>query len=474
MYIPPPPPPPPVDAYDHDKSADETQSGQQAAVTNNVVQRTTMTTKSSYSSQFSTTTKKQNRLSDEYLSGGQDTLPSGTTSASSTLDRRAVHAAFNRQNVNSAVSDSEIDESSCYYPSAAAGRRKYKLSPRHTPDQKPTEESPLNKKIRHDGYEADTDDTLTRRRKSVREMAKSIQEAEDACPANKPLRPKWYGGGEGSETECESDVEFRRTSSAMWSRKSRAYVPPKWAPSPRDHAAGEFNAHERQETTIMRFNRQEFTAKTTRLPFGEGKGSDVFKTATASSREKHPSVKDPELEESEEFVKRMSKQVEKEQSITSNQSQPSSGVQFTPSKFVPGPISTRRLTEGFADDQDSTVGRIKPKWTPVSDSDSEEPSYRSIRPMLLPCSKQKARLRTEFRERSNLFNAGLHSESQRRDIETEQKFVDPSTGLVYFKCDGYRSSSSEFMERTDASRPQRLIAAMSGDVTPTVGDDVSN
>ena len=79
---------------------------------------------------------------------------------------------------------------------------------------------------RGDGYEADTDDTLRRRgnlkrRGSVKAIAKNFQEAEDACPAPRPLRP--------SSSDTENDAEGFT--------KSRVYVPPRWAaPQPPSEA----------------------------------------------------------------------------------------------------------------------------------------------------------------------------------------------------------------------------------------------
>ena len=59
-----------------------------------------------------------------------------------------------------------------------------------------------------DGYEADTDDTLSRaKRRSVKEMAKSFQQAENACPSPLPFRPRPSFLHDGSDYEA-SDFEY--------------------------------------------------------------------------------------------------------------------------------------------------------------------------------------------------------------------------------------------------------------------------
>ena len=60
-----------------------------------------------------------------------------------------------------------------------------------------------------DGYEADTDDTLSRaKRRTVKDLAKSFQEAENACPSPLPLRPKPHFMHDGSDYES-SDFEYQ-------------------------------------------------------------------------------------------------------------------------------------------------------------------------------------------------------------------------------------------------------------------------
>ena len=75
------------------------------------------------------------------------------------------------------------------------------------------------------GYEADTDDTLTRR-KTVKEMAKSIQEAENTCPSPWPLTPRSSRNFYVSESEGES--EYGSLKRAKFTH-SKAYVAPTWA-----------------------------------------------------------------------------------------------------------------------------------------------------------------------------------------------------------------------------------------------------
>ena len=60
-----------------------------------------------------------------------------------------------------------------------------------------------------DGYEADTDDTLSRaKRRSVKDIAKSFQQAENACPSPLPFRPRPSFLHDGSDYEA-SDFEYQ-------------------------------------------------------------------------------------------------------------------------------------------------------------------------------------------------------------------------------------------------------------------------
>ena len=100
-------------------------------------------------------------------------------------------------------------------------RKRQNRSPRQntpTPDQNQKQSPKLNRastrtsrkdssRLDMDGYEADTDDTLSRaRRRSVKDLAKSFQEAENACPSPQPFRPKFMH--DGSDYEA-SDFEYQ-------------------------------------------------------------------------------------------------------------------------------------------------------------------------------------------------------------------------------------------------------------------------
>ena len=64
-------------------------------------------------------------------------------------------------------------------------------------------------KLDMDGYEADTDDTLSRqRRRSVKDLAKSFQEAENACPSPQPFKPRPSFMHDASDYEA-SDFEYQ-------------------------------------------------------------------------------------------------------------------------------------------------------------------------------------------------------------------------------------------------------------------------
>ena len=177
----------------------------------------------------------------------------------------------------------------------------------------------------------------------INARSSSLQEAEDTCPAPKPLRPRTC-----SESECESDVEFRRgqrsrTLTPVHFTRSRAYVPPKWAPNLSAAAAAAatgdpiqgsddgswWNQHRQQQqnlhlhanTKVIRVDRQQLVPQSVTDP--------------------------PALVESAEFVTRMARQVEMERLEAASkrrQTKALSPTLFIPAKFVPGaPTSPRSL-----------------------------------------------------------------------------------------------------------------------------------
>ena len=137
-----------------------------------------------------------------------------------------------------------------------------------------------------------------------------------------------------SESDCESDVEFRR---ARWQRtptpvftRSKAYQPPTWAPSlgsDRDEMSGRQTAAEKpgptqSHTQVIRFNRQELKL-----------------SGQPQQQQQQPLPMDPGLAESAEFVTRMARQVEMERLEAASrlrQTKPLSPTLFIPAKFVPG------------------------------------------------------------------------------------------------------------------------------------------
>ena len=127
-----------------------------------------------------------------------------------------------------------------------------------------------------------------------------------------------------SESEYESDVEFRRTKGQKTPTPvftiSKAYEPPKWAPGPDfGEGSGRQNeegkpGHTQIQTKVIRLNCQE-------LELGGG-----------------PPV-DPGLAASAEFVTRMARQVEMERLEAASRlrdTKPLSPTLFVPAKFVPG------------------------------------------------------------------------------------------------------------------------------------------
>jgi hypothetical protein len=496
---------------------------------------TTTRTRLSYSSQIVQHQQHRNTINrhhhDGYMSDmsiGNTNAKSCTTSASSTMDRSFQGSGtttssqpmspINREQLSSlsrpdtgtktpvnVVTDSEIDDPMSSFPSK---RKLCKSSPRLTPDRTAS----VSKKA-NDGYEADTDDTLTRRRKSVRDMALSFQEAENACPSARPLRPKGGGGG-GSESEYESDVERKRS---KWSRtpepvftRSRAYMPPKWGPGP-GGALESQRQHEEQvnmwqkETKVIRFNRKDISSNSS-LPFGiTGTTQQVFNLANkrepspSPSHHNAPMVDNVALESSEEFVNRMAKQVEQEIVFPQRQRKQPPAIRpkplpsFHPTKFVPGPISPGG-GNGFASlgrSHDDSL-QIKAKWVPPSDSETEDPSYRNVMPTL-PSNQQKARVKCEFREMSDQFKSkgggfvdslakaeeakssdDCHNyHNVKQSMAKGRKQIDTETGLIYFKYDFGYEFGIVVPTEDDKNRRPRLIKWISDDQRPRVREDVS-
>lgn len=172
---------------------------------------------------------------------------------------------------------------------------------------------------RPDGYEADTDDTLSRRRKSVKDLAKSFQALEDACPSPLPLRPKVVSDYSDYESDVEGRARSRSRGAAIPTIEpaftaSGAYVPPKWVSS-----SGSSEPHQ-QSYTIHQSHSEMMTSQ-------------------------HQQV-----------------------------------VQFKPSKFVASTASVPDPEWTFKPDGG---GKVMPKWTPPSGNHQEQTtsSYRKIQPM---------------------------------------------------------------------------------------------
>lgn len=339
----------------------------------------------------------------------------------------------------------------------------------------PAKTSPKIKK-RHDGYEADTDDTL-KRRKSVRELASSFQEAENACPSPRPIRPNYPG----SETEYESDFDSRTSSlKRSFSKlrepsfmRSRAYVPPKWAPAPGE-AKSTLNSvtmtesmaskeiHRtfscQQETKMIRFDNQLVSDNSPmnssdKVVFGQSFNSGP--TTNAPDTPPNPKAKRGKVI-----------------------------PQFFPKKFIPRISSGTEPTSWTFEDQGASKSKIRAKWAP-SDSETEEPSYRKIQPNLKvqrmvesenqqsDCSKDtSSKIHNIKVDRSGQSDHQTHSYSNSyRSTDRGTKKIDPATGLVYFKYDfGYEFGLLVPGEESLASNS--LIQSMSKDLKPRVGSEV--
>eukprot|EP00094_Tigriopus_californicus_P002724 TCALIF_02628-PA protein Name:"Similar to unc-89 Muscle M-line assembly protein unc-89 (Caenorhabditis elegans)" AED:0.08 eAED:0.03 QI:0/0.71/0.12/1/1/0.87/8/85/2824 len=408
--------------------------------------------------------------------GGEDRRGGVSTSACSSIDR----AYWSKSKTTTETSAQSVEETT---PTNTLGRYDNCRTPTNDPSfpidsdcqNLPKKSSPKIKK-RHDGYEADTDDTL-KRRKSVRELASSFQEAENACPSPKPIRPNYPG----SETEYDSDFESRTTSlKRSFSKlrepsfmKSRAYVPPKWAPAPGEGQSTEKSCpmtesmasteiHRtyscQQETRMIRFDNQlvadDSPMNTSdKIVFGQSFNAGI----KSNSQELPPNPK--------------SKRVK-------------TIPQFFPKKFIPRISSATEPTSWTFEDQGSTQSKIKAKWAP-SDSETEEPSYRKIRPNL----KNQSMIESgNHQSNDSKNNSGIvhnikveqknesdhrtqsHSNSYRSTDQGLRK-VDPETGLLYFKYDfGYEFGL--MVPQEEQSNSSALIKSMSEDLRPRVGSEV--
>lgn len=269
-------------------------------------------------------------------------------------------------------------------------------SPRQTPDQGGPQPNTTTK--RPDGYEADTDDTLRRKRKSVKELALSFQEAENACPTQLPFMPRGYM----SESDYESEAEVLRSRSRLSKTpdpvftQSRAYVPPKWTPmatvaTPSEAKEskqsmqvveqdqfGQRTVSMQQQTKVIRFNQQN-VVKSETAESQQSASKHVFSLPTATTTTTVESLNPHETASSlvnEEFVNKMKDQVANE---TADAGPKKVIPVFMPKKFVPAPRShgPEESASSWTMAKSSPGDKLRPKWAP-SDSETDEPCYRKI------------------------------------------------------------------------------------------------
>ena len=158
---------------------------------------------------------------------------------------------------------------------------------------------------------------------------------------------------------------------------------------------------------------------------------------------------------------------------------------FKPKKFVPGAQTTKHQSWSHFEDSN----KIKPKWTP-SDSETDEPAYKKIRPALHRMSDEfKGKIHSfagEFREKSNnpkrekLIKIERSDElaptndenfayrDEKRSSQMGKEVINASTGLVYFKYDfGYEFG---VVVPNDKSMFRKSVPPI---LEPAVGSDVS-
>ena len=266
----------------------------------------------------------------------------------------------------------------------------------------------------YDGYEADTDDTLTRKRKSVKDMATRFQNAENKCPSARPLRPKtcYYSqaGGASKERNVGNNIE---PPEPLLYKSSQVYVDPPWILSQQENIK---TSKESQENTLK-------THSQTKL-----------------------------LRFNSQWVQDWSSEDQKvgkfEHSIPV----------FRPMKFVPGKIDSECNSSTMGSKMKNT--KIKAVWVP-SDSDVDEPSYRKV-------NYDQPKLEQLF----NNVKSSLARDTKQLS-RNQAGPVDPQTGLVFFKYDfdcaiGVMSPDAPGAEDTAES----LISCMTEDQYPKVGSEV--
>ena len=271
-------------------------------------------------------------------------------------------------------------------------RKRYSSrSPRQTPEHKHSPKSspkmaPKRIGQRMDGYEADTDDTLQRRsrRKSVKELAGMFQRAENACPSPLPFRPKQF--------DSDYDSDSRTTDSIVFNQ-SRAYIPPKWAPSETPVAAAESifvqkvekrsteKVEKADETKILRLNQMSTDLTNTSTNFKES--SSKFETSSTSSSMMTSTSASASFEASKSMkttTTSFSKEISSSFKTSGVEIKNSPPVIFTPKKFVPKTSGEAPPAAGFEPGTDDS-SKIKPKWSPSGSSKLADPTYRKIRPI---------------------------------------------------------------------------------------------
>ena len=228
---PPPPRPPMPDMQDYNlSSSDGTTPAQRNSYTEFASSSMTELAYSSTSMERRSTSRGSNTIkgTDILLSppieGGYFTMESSSTRRSKSYDATTAstkgHGDRSLANTD-VITDSELESDPhdrMLGKEDIGARKRQNKSPRQsTPTNSPQQkQSPklaraAGKQSKRDlslpamdGYEADTDDTLSRaKRRTVKDLAKSFQEAENACPSPLPFRPKLPDGSDYESSDFE-------------------------------------------------------------------------------------------------------------------------------------------------------------------------------------------------------------------------------------------------------------------------------
>ncbi len=285
-----------------------------------------------------------------------DASPPPLESMASSSKKVEVNESKVIMETTTSVTDSEAE-----HESNLLARKCPRKSPRGPTPEQPKGSPKTGRKKQNraqDGYEADTDDTLSRRRKSVKDLARSFQQAEDACPAQTPLRPKVpdYSDYESDPEGAMQRARSRSRGASMTTPEpafmaSKAYVPPKWAPPP--------------QMDILSSGMTGVSSTMTK----HSSSTSMFSSSSVSNAGNSMSTNTFTRNETSSFMQQQS---------PSSVNEPKAPVLFVPKKFVASNTTSEAMSASTNWDIKDGNGKIAPIWTPSGTKTYA--GYRKIQP----------------------------------------------------------------------------------------------